>query len=112
MHTLSLSVLLSPPRSYMRNAKVYRLENKTGDSHDTVVRVRSIPRSQANELGVEHFCQDPLTNRATCRGMSMRATLAMQIVHVREGRSLPKSLNLRRKQEVNVILLSTLSLSL
>ena len=83
-----------------RNSKVYRLCNKTGDTHDTVVRVRSIPRKLANKLEPRHFTQDPAQNAAVLSGITMRGTMGFEIVMLREGRSLPRPYNMRRHQLV------------
>ena len=84
-----------------RNAKVYRLVNKTQDTHDSVVvRVRSIPRKLANQLEPRHFTQTPALNAATLSGVCMRPTMGNEIVMLREGRSLPRPMNMRRHMTV------------
>jgi hypothetical protein len=86
--------------SQFRCSKSYTLDNQTGDDHQTVVRLRSIPRKHHKRLAARHFTQDPALNSATLRGLEMRPTQGLEIVMVQQGRTLARALNNKRKMTV------------
>lgn len=83
-----------------RSAKAYYLDSKTGDTMETVARMRSIARKHQSKLSVLHFGQNPLTNTAIVRGAEMRPTAALEVVMQRQGKKLSHALNLKRKMIV------------
>ena len=92
-------------RRYFRCSKAYYLGNRTpGEDFDSVVRlrVRSIPQRLHGTLGPRHFGQNPLTNAAVVRGVSMLPTAGFQVVMASMGRTLARALNLKRRMTVSV----------
>jgi hypothetical protein len=83
-----------------RSSKAYFLENKTEDTIDTVARMRSIPRKHQSALSLRHFGQDPHENVAVVRSTEMRPTQGLDIVMLKQGRSLSHALNFKRKMIV------------
>ena len=92
-------------RRYFRCSKAYYLGNRTpGEDFDSVVRlrVRSIPQRLHGTLGPRHFGQNPLTNAAVVRGVSMLPTAGFQVVMASMGRTLARALNLKRQMTVSM----------
>ena len=46
------------------------------------------------------FGQDPLTNSTNVRGLDMRPTLGLEVVMVRQGRTLAHAINFKRRMTV------------
>jgi hypothetical protein len=63
--------------------------------------MRSISRKHQSSLSTDHFGQDPSTNGGIVRGVEMRPTLGLEIMMMRQGRSLSHSLNLKRYMTVS-----------
>jgi hypothetical protein len=79
-------------RAYFRNLKTYHLG-------EDCVRVRGIPRKTHSDIPVSKFgCYD---NALVVRSVALRPTEGFQIAILRESRSLPSSINLKRFASVS-----------
>ena len=79
-----------------RSSKAYYLEDRTEDDLRSIVRMRGVPRKHQRDLQKEHFMQDPLANVTVVRSVAMMPTPSMQVVMLRQGKTLSHSLNIKR----------------
>jgi hypothetical protein len=87
-----------------RSGKAYYLDGQVTatreEARETVARMRSIPRKRLRLLEPERFGQDPRTNVCTVRGAEMRPSMGLEVLMLRQGRTLSHALNLKRKMTV------------
>ena len=57
-------------------------------------------RKYQEGLSESIFGQDPLTNSTNVRGLDMRPTLGLEVVMVRQGRTLAHAINFKRQMTV------------
>ena len=75
---------------------------RTGESHETVIRMRSIPRKYHNMLETKHFLNHPIQNAGVVHGTEMRPSMGYEILVMNQGRTLSRSYNLKRKAVVSI----------
>jgi hypothetical protein len=80
--------------------KCYRLDHRTQDKLDNIIRMKGLPRKCQNILQVRHFSQDPLTHSGACRSVEMRPTLGGEIVMQTHSRNFGVVCNKKRKMTV------------
>lgn len=84
-----------------RSSKAYSLASrKEGQEVESLRRMRSVSRRQQKSLRDEHFGQDPKKNSGVVRGIQMRPTLGLDIIMVKQSRSLSHAFNLKRAMTV------------
>ena len=84
-----------------RCSKAYRLENKTDLDHESVTRMRSIPRRHHKALENRHFNPDPRVNHLVVRGLQLMPSMGYEVVMSYQGRTLAKAYNLKRTVTVS-----------
>jgi hypothetical protein len=83
---------------YFRNIISYYLEDDDNKKH---VRMKGVPRFIQSKLSPSIFTQNIFDNSLNIRSTALRVTPGNEIIMVKESRSLPCSLNLRKCMHVS-----------
>jgi hypothetical protein len=95
-------------RGLFRSSKAYYLSGRCGEDpekeeeEEALLRMRSIPRKLTKQLLPRHFGQDPATNCVAARGVEMRPTLGLEMVMLRQSRTMSHALNLKRRMTASL----------